>query len=297
MDRVKLHRKSDKLQGDTLEGLAGRYFAPLPRACGFWWVLADFQPDPIVDPTLELDVGRRLVVPSLRVLTDVNLNAVNVETSLAEILDAFEGDHFKGNEANAGQHRTIRVPPLGGTKALILDSDAAGSIGTRLRVYADTDTIWFVLNASWNGAAWARDNAGWYCGGFRFSRSDFAFLYEDTFAATFTTWTRTWRLPMGSAINSAFELTGNVRETGRLGMEITNSYNATRTVGGGGGVTFRSRFPAAPSSITLSLNTSGGFTGTPSVAYVDRDGFGFWSYQSLAAGSSAYWFGSYTAIA
>jgi hypothetical protein len=61
-------------QGDTLEGLAGRYFAPLPRACGFWWVLADFQPDPIVDPTLELDVGRRLLVPSLRVLTDVILS-------------------------------------------------------------------------------------------------------------------------------------------------------------------------------------------------------------------------------
>jgi hypothetical protein len=60
-------------QGDTLEGLAGRYFAPLPRACGFWWVLADFQPDPIVDPTLELDMGRRLLVPSLRVLTDVIL--------------------------------------------------------------------------------------------------------------------------------------------------------------------------------------------------------------------------------
>ena len=58
-------------QGDTLSELAGRYFAALPRACGFWWVLADFQPDPIVDPTLELDVGRRLFVPSLRVLTDV----------------------------------------------------------------------------------------------------------------------------------------------------------------------------------------------------------------------------------
>ena len=61
-------------QGDMLFGLAGRYFAPLPRACGFWWVLADFQPDPIVDPTLELEVGRRLLVPSLRVLTDVILS-------------------------------------------------------------------------------------------------------------------------------------------------------------------------------------------------------------------------------
>lgn len=61
-------------QGDTLFDLAGRFFSPLPRACGFWWVLADFQPDPIVDPTLELPAGRRLFVPSLRVLTDVILS-------------------------------------------------------------------------------------------------------------------------------------------------------------------------------------------------------------------------------
>jgi hypothetical protein len=61
-------------QGDALWSLAGRYFAPLPRACGFWWVLADFQPDPIIDPTLELELGRRLFVPSLRVLTDVMLS-------------------------------------------------------------------------------------------------------------------------------------------------------------------------------------------------------------------------------
>jgi nucleoid-associated protein YgaU len=61
------------VQGDTLWDLAGRYFAPLPRACGFWWAIADFQPDPIVDPTLELEVGRRLVIPSARVITDVIL--------------------------------------------------------------------------------------------------------------------------------------------------------------------------------------------------------------------------------
>ena len=60
-------------QGDSLFDLAGRYFAVLPRGCGFWWAIADFQPDPIVDPTLELEVGRRVFVPSLRVLTDVIL--------------------------------------------------------------------------------------------------------------------------------------------------------------------------------------------------------------------------------
>ena len=63
------------VQGDSLFTLAGRYFAPLPRACGFWWAIADFQPDPVFDPTLELELGRRLYVPSVRVLTDVILGA------------------------------------------------------------------------------------------------------------------------------------------------------------------------------------------------------------------------------
>ena len=61
------------VQGDSLWSLAGTYFAPLPRACGYWWAIADYQPDPIVDPTLALAVGRQLVVPSLRVLTDIIL--------------------------------------------------------------------------------------------------------------------------------------------------------------------------------------------------------------------------------
>jgi hypothetical protein len=60
-------------EGDTLFTLAGRYFAPLPRACGFWWVIADYQVDPILDPTLALEPGRRIHIPSLRVLTDVIL--------------------------------------------------------------------------------------------------------------------------------------------------------------------------------------------------------------------------------
>lgn len=61
------------VQGDRLFTLAGRYFAALPRACGFWWAIADFQPDPVFDPTLELELGRRVFIPSVRVLTDVIL--------------------------------------------------------------------------------------------------------------------------------------------------------------------------------------------------------------------------------
>jgi len=56
--------------GETLFTLAGRYFAPLPRASGLWWVIADFQPDPIHDPTLSLELGRLVFIPSVRVLTE-----------------------------------------------------------------------------------------------------------------------------------------------------------------------------------------------------------------------------------
>ena len=227
-----------------------------------------------------------------------NLNAANVETALAEILDAVEGDHFRGNESNAGQHRSIRQPPLGGTKALILDSNASGSAATHLRIYADGSSIWFTLNASWDGAQWVRDAGGTFYSAFRFARNEIEFLHEDSFAATFTTWTRTWRLPMSSTVNSAFELTGTVREVGRVGMEWSNADSATRSLASGGSVTFRNRFPATPSSITFSaLNTSSGFSGSPSTYFADRDGFGFFSYQTMAGSSTVWWFGTYTAIA
>jgi hypothetical protein len=62
------------VEGDSLWGLAARYYVALERPAGYWWVLADFQPEPIVDPTLALEVGRVLMIPSLRVLTDVVLS-------------------------------------------------------------------------------------------------------------------------------------------------------------------------------------------------------------------------------
>lgn len=56
--------------GDTLWTLAGKYFSEMDRPSGFWWVIADFQPDPIFDATLALDIGRVLYIPSLRTLLE-----------------------------------------------------------------------------------------------------------------------------------------------------------------------------------------------------------------------------------
>jgi len=63
------------VEGDSLFHLAGQYFAPLERACGYWWAIADYQPEPgaIHDPTLRLEPGRRIFIPSIRVLTEIIL--------------------------------------------------------------------------------------------------------------------------------------------------------------------------------------------------------------------------------
>lgn len=54
--------------GDTLWGLAHLFFSGFPRPCGLWWIIAEFQPQPIVDPTIKLVQGSTLVIPSSRVV-------------------------------------------------------------------------------------------------------------------------------------------------------------------------------------------------------------------------------------
>lgn len=61
-------------EGDTLFTVAAKAYAPLPSPSQFYWVIADFQREPILDPTLKLAPGRTLVVPSRRMLLEEILN-------------------------------------------------------------------------------------------------------------------------------------------------------------------------------------------------------------------------------
>lgn len=61
-------RQHTVTEGDTLWGLAGLYFAQLPRPAQFFWVIADFNG--IFDPTRQLPLGATLQIPSVRFVVE-----------------------------------------------------------------------------------------------------------------------------------------------------------------------------------------------------------------------------------
>jgi hypothetical protein len=63
------------VEGDTLYNLAALYFEGIERPAGLFWVIADFQQTPIHDPTVQLEPGRALVIPSLRTLIEEILSS------------------------------------------------------------------------------------------------------------------------------------------------------------------------------------------------------------------------------
>lgn len=55
-------------EGDTWWGLAWRYFKSFKRPSLLWWLLCEYQPEPVVDPTIKIEPGREVVIPSERVV-------------------------------------------------------------------------------------------------------------------------------------------------------------------------------------------------------------------------------------
>lgn len=70
------NRRHIVVDGDRLWFIARKFFASIETPSRLWWVIADFQPDPIHDPTIALDAGRLLFVPSTTVLLTEILSEV-----------------------------------------------------------------------------------------------------------------------------------------------------------------------------------------------------------------------------
>lgn len=60
---------------DTVFSLAHLFFQGFTeRPDQFYWVIADFQPQPIIDPTVKLKNGTTIVIPSVRCLVEEIFN-------------------------------------------------------------------------------------------------------------------------------------------------------------------------------------------------------------------------------
>lgn len=221
------------------------------------------------------------------------LQATQVEAGLAEVIEAVMAGHFRANEVNAGQHRTIRQPPLGGAKALLWDSAASGASATRFRVYADSATVWFTINAQWATDAWSKDAPAARSTAFLLSTTGGQVLHAAPSAAPFSTWSQSWRLLMADS-SGFFEVAGNTTQLGRLGVVLQNSMASSQPVSTGGVVMFRHRMATAPSSVTLVPSDVVGFDGVPAIYAVDGDGFAYEATQVLPFGTVARWNGLYT---
>jgi hypothetical protein len=51
-------------EGETLELLADRFFGGLADSALLYWIVGQFQPEPIQDPTEALEGGTIMVIPS-----------------------------------------------------------------------------------------------------------------------------------------------------------------------------------------------------------------------------------------
>jgi hypothetical protein len=57
--------------GETLWQLSGYYYRDaFQRPSGLWWVIADFQPESIFDPTIALIAGNSIFIPSVRTVKE-----------------------------------------------------------------------------------------------------------------------------------------------------------------------------------------------------------------------------------
>jgi hypothetical protein len=70
------HRYHQVRAGDTWWALAARYLDGVcARPDNLWWILCEFQPTPVLDPTLAIPPGSTVVIPSIRFVRTVVFGA------------------------------------------------------------------------------------------------------------------------------------------------------------------------------------------------------------------------------
>jgi len=235
---------------------------------------------------------------SVSIADDNNrLNAQTVEGAIGETLEALEGDHFRVNQPNPGQHRTIRQPALA-TSGFALLWDAKGNGGARFRAYMDNLGLWLTINAATsNGQQWTKDVAEDSTALRLFHSLTVMHHLGQPGELSFSSWQKTYKLPMGQLTNTAgWSAEGSVQEVGRVGFEALNTHTASRQVAMGTSVTFRTKMVNGPTSVTLTTIDQTNVPTLPEVQRLDDLGFHVQSIPTVNANTHARWLGKYTTV-
>jgi len=53
-------------EGDTWHSLAAMYYIGIINPEQYWWIIADYQPNTTIDPTINIQPGDIIIIPSMQ---------------------------------------------------------------------------------------------------------------------------------------------------------------------------------------------------------------------------------------
>lgn len=224
------------------------------------------------------------------------LDATSVRTNIANIFTALQTFNGAAGDTN-GALATTAAPT---TRKLLWEF--AINAGYKGRLYSSTSfngAFEVTINARWDGTQWVRDSSSLFSVKWTFHNYEWR-IDVKTGSGNFTdsTWTgfHRFEFPFSAPNNIIHEASGEVTSSGPLtgysGTEGEFSSNANI----GGGASFASgRLPAAPSSVTFTVKSSAGTTGSPSAWATDRMGVGWFAGTAGATPATRYMFLTFTA--
>lgn len=158
------------------------------------------------------------------------------------------------------------------------------------RLYRHPDGLEVTVNARWSGSQWVKDVSG-SASRMRVEASGTAQHFHNGGGTSFSdaSWTGDFSvspdLDEQASINSSAELEGPGVTEAFIGHQCVRTTSGNTNVGSG--CTYRKRFPANPSSVTVTTYTSSGITG--SNPYQSQR-FGTGVYFSTSGGAVTVWF-------
>ncbi len=237
--------------------------------------------------------------------------------SVRSQLDSLDATAVRTNVANVFTAAQTLNGAAGDTNAALLTTSAptarkllwefAINASYKGRFYSSVSfngAFEFTVNARWDGANWVRDSAsnpGLFAEKWTFHNYEWRVDVKTTSAASFGdgTWDGFFSVafPSGAPKNISIDSNGELNTTGPLtGYSATEGEWGSTNANIGGGASFASgRLPTTASSITFTVKSSAGTTGSPSAFASDRMGVGWFCGTTGALPALRYMFLTFSA--